>query len=76
MAVSPCEEGAKAPRRGAFVQTTNDRGPDRQRRCPRPTDGPHWAAVHAVATLMKIVEVRHPLVQHKLGLMRRVDNST
>lgn len=25
---------------------------------------------------MKIVEVRHPLVQHKLGLMRRVDNST
>ncbi|MBW3550686.1 MAG: uracil phosphoribosyltransferase [Proteobacteria bacterium] len=25
---------------------------------------------------MKIVEVRHPLVQHKLGLMRRADNST
>ena len=25
---------------------------------------------------MKIVEVRHPLVQHKLGLMRRGDNST
>ena len=25
---------------------------------------------------MKIVEVRHPLVQHKLGLMRRSDNST
>ncbi|MFD0739505.1 uracil phosphoribosyltransferase [Lysobacter koreensis] len=25
---------------------------------------------------MKIVEVRHPLVQHKLGLMRRVGNST
>ena len=25
---------------------------------------------------MKIVEVRHPLVQHKLGLMRRTDNST
>ena len=25
---------------------------------------------------MKIVEVRHPLVQHKLGLMRRAGNST
>ena len=25
---------------------------------------------------MKIIEVRHPLVQHKLGLMRRADNST
>ena len=25
---------------------------------------------------MKIVEVQHPLVQHKLGLMRRADNST
>src|SRR3546814_17508793 len=25
---------------------------------------------------MKIVEVRHPLVQHKLGLMRCADNST
>lgn len=25
---------------------------------------------------MKITEVRHPLVQHKLGLMRRADNST
>lgn len=25
---------------------------------------------------MKIVESRHPLVQHKLGLMRRADNST
>ena len=25
---------------------------------------------------MKIVEVCHPLVQHKLGLMRRADNST
>lgn len=25
---------------------------------------------------MKIVEVRHPLVQHKLGLMRRASNST
>ncbi|WP_242108514.1 uracil phosphoribosyltransferase [Luteimonas aquatica] len=25
---------------------------------------------------MKTVEVRHPLVQHKLGLMRRADNST
>ena len=25
---------------------------------------------------MKIVEVRHPLVQHKLGLMRRAANST
>ena len=25
---------------------------------------------------MKVVEVRHPLVQHKLGLMRRGDNST
>ena len=25
---------------------------------------------------MKIVEVGHPLVQHKLGLMRRADNST
>ena len=25
---------------------------------------------------MKIVEIRHPLVQHKLGLMRRGDNST
>ena len=25
---------------------------------------------------MKVVEVTHPLVQHKLGLMRRVDNST
>lgn len=25
---------------------------------------------------MKIVEVQHPLVQHKLGLMRRIDNST
>ncbi|TKR31089.1 uracil phosphoribosyltransferase [Luteimonas gilva] len=25
---------------------------------------------------MKIVEVRHPLVQHKLGLMRRADNNT
>ncbi|MDQ3206829.1 MAG: uracil phosphoribosyltransferase [Pseudomonadota bacterium] len=25
---------------------------------------------------MKIIEVRHPLVQHKLGLMRRTDNST
>ncbi|HEY4555991.1 MAG TPA: uracil phosphoribosyltransferase [Lysobacter sp.] len=25
---------------------------------------------------MKVVEVRHPLVQHKLGLMRRADNST
>lgn len=25
---------------------------------------------------MKLVEVRHPLVQHKLGLMRRTDNST
>ncbi|NZA28114.1 uracil phosphoribosyltransferase [Luteimonas sp. SJ-92] len=25
---------------------------------------------------MKIVEVRHPLVQHKLGLLRRADNST
>ncbi|QOY63393.1 uracil phosphoribosyltransferase [Lysobacter sp. H21R4] len=25
---------------------------------------------------MKIVEVRHPLMQHKLGLMRRADNST
>lgn len=25
---------------------------------------------------MKIFEVRHPLVQHKLGLMRRVGNST
>jgi uracil phosphoribosyltransferase len=25
---------------------------------------------------MKIVEVRHPLVQHKLGLMRHADNST
>jgi uracil phosphoribosyltransferase len=25
---------------------------------------------------MKITEVRHPLVQHKLGLMRRTDNST
>ena len=25
---------------------------------------------------MKVVEVRHPLVQHKLGLMRRVDSST
>lgn len=25
---------------------------------------------------MKIVEVRHPLIQHKLGLMRRADNST
>src|SRR3546814_19331511 len=25
---------------------------------------------------MKIVEVRHPLVQHKLGLMRRPDPST
>lgn len=25
---------------------------------------------------MKIVEVTHPLVQHKLGLMRRADNST
>lgn len=25
---------------------------------------------------MKIVEVRHPLVRHKLGLMRRADNST
>lgn len=27
-------------------------------------------------TAMKIVEVRHPLVQHKLGLMRRAGNST
>ena len=25
---------------------------------------------------MKIIEVSHPLVQHKLGLMRRADNST
>jgi len=25
---------------------------------------------------MKIVEAKHPLVQHKLGLMRRADNST
>ncbi|MGY0797927.1 uracil phosphoribosyltransferase [Lysobacter sp. A286] len=25
---------------------------------------------------MKIVEVHHPLVQHKLGLLRRADNST
>ncbi|RNF86288.1 uracil phosphoribosyltransferase [Montanilutibacter psychrotolerans] len=25
---------------------------------------------------MKVVEVRHPLVQHKLGLMRRAGNST
>lgn len=25
---------------------------------------------------MKVVEVRHPLVQHKLGLMRHADNST
>lgn len=25
---------------------------------------------------MKIVEIRHPLVQHKLGLMRRADNTT
>ena len=25
---------------------------------------------------MSVVEVRHPLVQHKLGLMRRTDNST
>jgi uracil phosphoribosyltransferase len=25
---------------------------------------------------MKIVEVRHPLVRHKLGLLRRADNST
>ena len=25
---------------------------------------------------MKVVEVTHPLVQHKLGLMRRADNST
>lgn len=25
---------------------------------------------------MKIVEIRHPLVQHKLGLMRRAGNST
>jgi uracil phosphoribosyltransferase len=25
---------------------------------------------------MKVVEIRHPLVQHKLGLMRRGDNST
>ncbi|MGY0634327.1 uracil phosphoribosyltransferase [Luteimonas sp. A478] len=25
---------------------------------------------------MKIIEVQHPLVQHKLGLMRRLDNST
>lgn len=25
---------------------------------------------------MKVIEVLHPLVQHKLGLMRRVDNST
>lgn len=25
---------------------------------------------------MKVVEVTHPLVQHKLGLMRRVENST
>lgn len=25
---------------------------------------------------MKTVEVRHPLVQHKLGLLRRADNST
>lgn len=25
---------------------------------------------------MKIIEVRHPLVQHKLGLLRRADNST
>ncbi len=25
---------------------------------------------------MKIVEIHHPLVQHKLGLMRRADNST
>lgn len=25
---------------------------------------------------MKIVEIRHPLVQHKLGLLRRADNST
>ncbi|TWI05014.1 uracil phosphoribosyltransferase [Luteimonas cucumeris] len=25
---------------------------------------------------MKVVEIRHPLVQHKLGLMRRADNST
>lgn len=31
-----------------------------------------WARLAA----MKIVEVRHPLVQHKLGLMRRADNST
>ncbi len=25
---------------------------------------------------MKVVEIRHPLVQHKLGLMRRLDNTT
>ncbi|GAA4866990.1 uracil phosphoribosyltransferase [Luteimonas vadosa] len=25
---------------------------------------------------MKVVEVRHPLVQHKLGLLRRAENST
>ena len=25
---------------------------------------------------MKVVEIRHPLVQHKLGLMRRADNTT
>src|SRR3546814_10722009 len=31
---------------------------------------------HARLAPMKIVEVRHPLVQHKLGLMRRADNST
>lgn len=43
-------------------------------------DGPgpfgHTWINPATGQRMKIVEVRHPLVQHKLGLMRRADNST
>lgn len=33
-------------------------------------------ALYALALLVSIQEIRHPLIQHKLGLLRRTDIST
>src|SRR5690606_35910581 len=52
--------------------------PARQR--ARPVPGPSWightSSAHVRATDMTAIEVRHPLVQHKLGLLRDASLST